>query len=137
MSHAKKEVHIVHYKSLLFVWFCIIIIFLFSANANLNYDGFSGGVNTPFGGVSGNIGVGSGLQNNNLLMAVVVGLGVLSLINILATVIVPWLSNLGDDDDDADDQEDGVQKGRRYQRNINMAADYVLNAIEGFAKKHE
>lgn len=76
--------------------------------------------------------------NNNLLMGLIVFLGVLSFINIALTVVTPWIAGLGGDDD-ADDTaaEKNVEKGRRYQRNINMMADYVLNGIESFAKKHE
>ena len=78
------------------------------------------------------------LANNNLLMGLIVFLGVMSFINILATVVTPWIAGLGGDSDDGDDAaEKNVEKGRRYQRNINMMADYVLNGIESFAKKHE
>ena len=105
--------------------------------------GFDAGVNTPFGSVGGNADFGNPLRaptfaNNNLLMGLIVFLGVLSFINIALTVVTPWIAGLGGDDD-ADDTaaEKNVEKGRRYQRNINMMADYVLNGIESFAKKHE
>ena len=74
--------------------------------------------------------------NNNLLTGLIIFLGVLSFINIVATVVTPWLAGLGGDDGD-DAAEKNVEKGRRYQRNINMMADYVLNGIESFAKKNE
>ena len=116
--------------------------FYYSANANVGYGnnglGFDAGVNTPIGGFDGNFGVRAPtFANNNLLTGLIIFLGVLSFINIIATVVTPWLAGLGGDDGGDDAAEKNVEKGRRYQRNINMMADYVLNGIESFAKKHE
>ena len=130
-----------YHKSLIFIK---PLNFYYSANANIGYGqgngvGFDGGINTPFGGVNADFGLQAPrLANNNLLMGLIVFLGVMSFINILATVVTPWIAGLGGDSDDGDDAaEKNVEKGRRYQRNINMMADYVLNGIESFAKKHE
>jgi len=114
----------------------------FGANANVGYGnnglGFDAGVNTPIGGFDGNFGVRAPtFANNNLLTGLIIFLGVLSFINIVATVVTPWLAGLGGDDGGDDAAEKNVEKGRRYQRNINMMADYVLNGIESFAKKNE
>jgi len=116
----------------------------FGANVNAGYGngngfGVDAGLNTPFG----NAGFDTTLRaptfaNNNLLMGLIVFLGVLSFINIALTVVTPWIAGLGGDDDGDDTAaEKNVEKGRRYQRNINMMADYVLNGIESFAKKNE
>lgn len=113
----------------------------FGVNANAGFEngglGFQGGLNTPIGGFDGNVGLRApnNFLNSNLLTTVVIGLGLLSLINIVATVVTPWFSNLGSDEDD--EEEDRVEKGRRFQRNINLMADAVLNGIETFGKKHE
>jgi len=117
----------------------------FGANANIGYGngnglGFDGGVQTPFGGVNADFGLRApSFANNNLLTGLIIFLGVLSFINIVATVVTPWLAGLGGDSDDGGDEriEKNVEKGRRYQRNINMLADYALNSIEAFANKHE
>ena len=115
----------------------------YSVNANAGYEngglGLQGGFNTPIGDFNAQGGLRAPtFGNNNLLTGLVVFLGVLSLINILATVFVPWISNLGGGDEDEEKSiEKNVEKGRRYQRNINMVADYVLNGIESFANKHE
>jgi len=116
----------------------------FGGSANVGFQdgglGFQGGVNTPIGGFNGDIGLRAPtFANNNLMMGLIVFLGGLSLINILATVVTPWLTNLGGSDDDNEEKtiKKDVEKGRRFQRNINMMADYVLNGIESFATKHE
>jgi len=113
----------------------------FGANLNAGYNGIDGGINTPFGDLGGNANFNlrpPTFANNNLLMGLIVFLGVLSFINIALTVVTPWISGLGGDDDGDDTAaEKNVEKGRRYQRNINMMADYVLNGIESFAKKNE
>merc|ERR1712020_319264 len=108
----------------------------FGANANIGYAngnglGFDGGVQTPFGGVNADFGLRApSFANNNLLTGLIIFLGVLSFINIVATVVTPWLAGLGGGGDER--IEKNVEKGRRYQRNINMLADYALNSIEAF-----
>ena len=97
-----------------------------SANANVDFNnglGFNGGVNTPIGNFGGDFGLRAPtFANNNLLTGLIVFLGVLSFINIVATVVTPWLAGLGKGDGDGDDKpaEKDIEKGRRYQRNINM-----------------
>jgi hypothetical protein len=114
----------------------------FGANANLGFqDGiqFGGGLQTPLGSPNANFDLRAPtFGNSNLMMGLIVFLGVLSLINIFATVITPWFTGLGADEEE---EEKGITKknvetGRRYQRNINLMADYVLNGIENFAQKN-
>ena len=65
-------------------------------------------------------------------MTVIVGLGILSLMNIVATIVTPLLANATGDDDEA---EADPAKARRYQRNLAFLTDNVLNAIEAFSNK--
>ena len=98
--------------------------------------GVNGGFNTPLGGFNGDVGVRApSFINNNLLTGLIVFLGVLSFINIIATVVTPWLNNIGGDDEE--EKSIDTEKGRMYQRQINTMADYVLNGIESFAQKNQ
>merc|ERR1712172_378995 len=60
-------------------------------------QGFGGNVDlsTPFGGAGINANVGLPESGNNLLTTAVIGLGVLSLVNTVATVVIPYFK--GDD----------------------------------------
>merc|ERR1711971_98310 len=57
-------------------------------------QGFGGNVDltTPFGGAGINANVGVPESGNNLLTTAVIGLGVLSLVNTVATVVIPYFS---------------------------------------------
>ena len=120
---------------------CNYICYSVNANAGFQDGGFGvqGGVNTPLGGFQGNVGLGQGGSglNSNLLMTVVIGLGFLSVINIVVTAVTPWLSGFAGGEKPAEDAEKPAEKGRRYQRNINYMAENVLNLIESFSKKNE
>lgn len=61
----------------------IFPLFTFSGNVDLT---------TPFGGAGVNANVGLPAPANNLLTTAVIGLGVLSLINTVATVVTPYFS---------------------------------------------
>jgi len=71
-------------------------------------------------------------------MTVVVGLGLLSFLNIIATVATPFLAAFtgGDDEGDSGEEKTG-DDARRYQRNLRFLTDNVLNAIESFGDKHK
>ena len=101
---------------------------------------FGGGLQTPLGNPNANFDLRAPtFGNSNLMMGLIVFLGVLSLINIFATVITPWFTGLGADDEEESEKgitKKNVETGRRYQRNINLMADYVLNGIENFAQKN-
>ena len=58
----------------------IFPLFTFSGNVDLN---------TPFGGAGINANIGVPESGNNLLTTAVIGLGVLSLVNTVATVVIP------------------------------------------------
>ena len=68
-------------------------------------------------------------------MTVIVGLGLLSFLNIVATVATPFLASFTSGGDD--DSEDETTTARRYQRNIRFLTDNVLNAIESFSDNHQ
>ena len=61
----------------------IFPLFTFSGNVDLT---------TPFGGAGINANVGVPESGNNLLTTAVIGLGVLSLVNTVATVVIPYFS---------------------------------------------
>merc|ERR1712048_1213961 len=66
------------------------------------------------------------------------GLGVLSLLNILTDVAGALLNkNEKPASSNADDKSPAKPDARRYQRNIAFLADNVLNAIEAFSDKHQ
>ena len=58
-------------------------LFTFSGNVDLT---------TPFGGAGINANVGLPASGNNLLNTAVIGLGVSSLVNAVATVVIPYLT---------------------------------------------
>ena len=58
----------------------IFPLFIFSGNVDLK---------TPFGGAGINANIGVPESGNNLLTTAVIGLGVLSLVNTVATVVIP------------------------------------------------
>merc|ERR1719278_2540340 len=53
---------------------------------------------TPFGGAGINANVGLPESGNNLLTTAVIGLGVLTLVNTIASVAIPFFTNKEDDD---------------------------------------
>ena len=106
------------------------------ANANVGFgDNFGGSAGFQAGPIGGSISAG---VNNNLLMTVIVGLGLLSFLNIIATVATPFLGAFfgGDDEGDSGEEKTG-DDARRYQRNLRFLTDNVLNAIESFGDKHK
>jgi len=105
----------------------------FGANAQVGFgDNLGGSAGFQAGPIGANISAG---VNNNLLMTVIVGLGLLSFLNIVATVATPFLSSFTSDDE-VDEEEDATS-ARRYQRNLRFITDNVLNAIESFSDKHQ
>jgi len=105
----------------------------FGANAQVGFgDQLGGSAGFQAGPIGANISAG---VNNNLLMTVIVGLGLLSFLNIVATVATPFLSSFTSDDE-VDEEEDATS-ARRYQRNLRFITDNVLNAIESFSDKHQ
>ena len=90
-------------------------------------------LNTPFGGAGINANVGLPESGNNLLTTAVIGLGVLSLVNTVATVVVPWLG--GDDkkeeDKKDDDKKDNKTTTARSMRNLfpQTTLDTLENAV--------
>jgi len=111
----------------------------FGANAQVGFgDNLGGSAGFQAGPIGANISAG---VNNNLLMTVIVGLGLLSFLNIVATVATPFLSSFTSakslsGDDEVDEAEDATT-ARRYQRNLRFITDNVLNAIESFSDKHQ
>merc|ERR1712088_104131 len=111
----------------------------FGANAQVGFgDQLGGSAGFQAGPIGANISAG---VNNNLLMTVIVGLGLLSFLNIVATVATPFLSSFTSakslsGDDEVDEAEDATT-ARRYQRNLRFITDNVLNAIESFSDKHQ
>jgi len=104
------------------------------ANAQVGFgDNLGGSAGFQAGPIGANISAG---VNNNLLMTVIVGLGLLSFLNIVATVATPFLSSFTSGDDEVDEAEDATT-ARRYQRNLRFITDNVLNAIESFSDKHQ
>jgi len=84
-------------------------------------------------GVNAGLQVGDPLAGNNLLMPIVVGLGVLTLINILADVFVLWFPSKTDKDkNDGDDSTGAARSGREM---TDMAFS-VLDAIQNFQDKY-
>ncbi len=80
-------------------------------------------------GFNGGIQVGNPL-NSNLLFPVIVGLGLLSLFNIVLTVVVPLLSP----DDTADDTP--TERAHRGLKMVELAQE-VYSAIQNMQQKHE
>merc|ERR1711956_175718 len=96
-------------------------------------QGFGGNVDltTPFGGAGINANVGLPSSGNNLLTTAVIGLGVLSLVNTVATVVIPFFktdkeTETGTDDTDTDADTDG-----RSMRNLfpQKTIDTLENAV--------
>merc|ERR1712008_215592 len=90
-------------------------------------QGFGGNVDltTPFGGAGINANVGLPSSGNNLLTTAVIGLGVLSLVNTVATVVIPFFK--GDKKEtDTDADTDG-----RSMRNLfpQKTIDTLENAV--------
>ena len=69
----------------------IFPLFTFSGNVDLS---------TPFGGAGINANVGLPESGNNLLTTAVIGLGVLSLVNTVATVVIPMFNGKDDTTDE-------------------------------------
>lgn len=104
-------------------------------NANAGFgDTFGGSAGFQAGPIGGSVSAG---VNNNLLMTVIVGLGLLSFLNIVATVASPLLSSFLSGGDEEDAGEEKTDNARRYQRNLRFLTDNVLNAIESFSDKHK
>ena len=101
-------------------------ISLFSASANI-------GAGDHFG-VGGNVQVGNPL-NNNFLMPVIIGLGLLSLFNIALTVLTPLLKKAGAEDND--NKEENKDEKARQQRNIVELASNVMEAIQTIHRRQQ
>ena len=115
--HRKLLCQIIFYRSLL-----LSPLFTFSANVDLT---------TPLGGAGINANVGLPAPANNLLTTAVIGLGISSLVNTVATVVIPYFN--GDDatDDDTDtDTDTGTDTGRSM-RNLfpQKTIDTLENAV--------
>ena len=101
-------------------------------------------VNAGFGTGDSSFGVNGGFQvgnplNNNLLFPVIVGLGLLSLFNIVLTVITPLLSgNSSDDSDDtaAEKSDHTNARSMRAMDVINMA-NTVYEAINKYSEQQQ
>merc|ERR1711944_273381 len=94
-------------------------------------QGFGGNVDASFGPF-GSASVGGNLQlpgsggDSNLLTTVLIGVGLLTLVNTIATVVVPMLNG-------SDEPETPAETQRR-ERNIETAKSYVF---QGLAKAAE
>lgn len=92
-------------------------------------------MNAGFGSPETGFGIGGGFQvgnplQNDLLFPIIIGLGMLSLFNIVLTILTPLLSAF-DDDDSSDDSSDSSDT-RRNMRSMDMIhlASTVYEAIE-------
>ena len=99
------------------------------------------GFGDAFGGSAGFQVGAPGAANNDLLMTVMVGLGAISLMNIIVSIAMPLFATWTGAGDTAADKDgkpaDTAATARRYQRNIAFLADNVLNAIEAFGNQHQ
>ena len=105
----------------------IFPLFTFSGNVDLT---------TPFGGAGINANVGVPESGNNLLTTAVIGLGVLSLVNTVATVVIPMFKKEEDDKKPAtgsgtDTDTDTDKKESRSMRNLfpQKTIDTLENAV--------
>ena len=87
-------------------------------------------------GVNGNFQVGNPL-NNNLLFPIIVGLGLLSLFNIVLTIVTPFLTKGMDKEDEAPADEPAAGRSVRGARNIMNLANNVLEAVQKLQRQHE
>ena len=99
--------------------------------------------NSHFCSVQGNVGLGDfgGLNananlnlpnpvsaGNNLLMMAIIGLGVISLINTIATIAVPFFVGK--------DAEETPEDAARRMRMLHYVRDNVIDGIQAFAEKY-
>ena len=105
--------------------------FLFSLHFRVN-AGFGAG--DAFG-VNAGVQVGNPLQSN-FLFPIIIGLGLLSLFNIVLTIITPLLNKK---DDAAAAPADDADAAARGFNNMDLAimANNVMEAIEKFQKQNE
>ena len=103
----------------------LIILIHFSVNA-----GFGAG--DSFNGNAG-FQVGNPLQSN-FLFPVIIGLGLLSLFNVVLTIITPLLTKKPADD--SGDDNAGDDTGARSQRMLEMA-NMVMEAVQKLRERHE
>ncbi len=94
--------------------------------------GVGGNFNDGFG-VSGGVAVGNPL-NNSFLVPVIMGLGLLSLFNIILTVVTPLFNK--------DDGEEAEEEERRFGRGLSLdevtqIADKVYQAVQKFQQMQE
>merc|ERR1712203_1303977 len=101
-------------------------------------QGFGGNVDltTPFGGAGINANVGLPDSGNNLLTTAVIGLGVLSLVNTVATVVIPMFKKEDDDkkpstgtDTDTDKKESRSMRNLFPQKTIDTLGNAVVETL--------
>ena len=91
--------------------------------------GVGGSFNDGFG-VSGGVAVGNPF-NSQILVPVIMGLGLLSLFNIVLTIITPLFNK------PAEEEEEGEEDARRMGRGVTLAemtqiADKVYQAVQKY-----
>merc|ERR1711956_64016 len=93
-------------------------------------QGFGGNVDltTPFGGAGINANVGLPSSGNNLLTTAVIGLGVLSLVNTVATIVIPFFKG---DKKETETGTDDTDTDARSMRNLfpQKTIDTLENAV--------
>jgi len=82
-------------------------------------------LSTPFGGAGINANIGVPESGNNLLTTAVIGLGVLSLVNTVATVVIPFLG--GKKDETVDDTGNKTTTARSMR---NLFPQTTLDTLE-------
>lgn len=101
----------------------LILSTLFTCSGNVD-------LNTPFGGAGINANVGLPESGSSLLTTAVIGLGVLSLINTITQVAIPWITGKEDESEVTTKKPDEADSDGKFRTMRNLFPQKTLDTLE-------